>query len=382
MPRLRTLTTLLVALFLDTLVYGLVVPVIPTYSARLGVAPARIGVLFAVYGVALLASTPLVGALAVRVERRTIIVAGLLGLALSTLSFAFVESFTGMLAARALQGIAAAASWTAGLALLSDMSPPGHRGRALGLSSTAFSLGALLGPPLGGATSDRWGMRAPFVLVALLAIITSVAAARALPKLEVARAPRSPLKLLVDRDVRALCALVALGAATFGMLEPMFPLDLSSRFGSTPGAIGLLFAAATISYGLAAPVVGIVADKLGAPRPLRAGWIAAAAALTFIALPSTVGVQICAMAVFGISLALLMTPALRALATAADRVGGDYAVAYAAYNAAYAVGLMIGASAGGMLVDALGSPSAFVAASCGVLVVGFWPAISLGAARA
>jgi predicted MFS family arabinose efflux permease len=73
-----------------------------------------------------------------------------------------------------------------------------------------------------------------------------------------------------------------------------------------------------------------------------------------------------------------MIPTLRCLAAAVDRVGGDYGVAYAAYNAAYAVGIMLGASLGGKLVDALGSGSALAFATCGALVLGVWPAIALG----
>jgi predicted MFS family arabinose efflux permease len=59
-------------------------------------------------------------------------------------------------------------------------------------------------------------------------------------------------------------------------------------------------------------------------------------------------------------------------------VGGDYAVAYAGYNGAYAVGVGLGAVLGGPLAGAFGVGPALAAAALGVLLAGAWPAFWLG----
>jgi len=75
-----------------------------------------------------------------------------------------------MAIARVLQGISAAAVWTAGLALICDTVPEEKVGRYLGLAMSGLPLGQLVGPPVGGALFDRFGIRGPciFGIMAIL----------------------------------------------------------------------------------------------------------------------------------------------------------------------------------------------------------------------
>lgn len=66
-----------------------------------------IGLLFSIYSVGLLIASPLFGALSDQIGRRTPMIFGLLGLAASSLLFAFATSFWMLLAARICQGISA-----------------------------------------------------------------------------------------------------------------------------------------------------------------------------------------------------------------------------------------------------------------------------------
>jgi len=383
---------------LDMLVYGLVVPVIPAYSARLGASPAEVGLLFATYGIALLGATPLTVALSSRVARRSMLVGGLLSLALATGVFAMSTSFGALMIARVVQGASAAASWTAGLALLADLYPRAERGQALGTATTASSIGTLLGPPFGGWLADRWGFASPFLVVAggatVMAVVALVVLGRkATPAAGGRRHPASlvppppsapPETLFRDAEVRANCAFVALGAGILGVVEPMLPLDLAARLHATPTEIGLLFATSTLVYGAVAPLVGRLGDlprrrvkSADGARRMIAGGLLSAAALPALALPPTMLLQVVGMALFGGALTLMLTPSLRGLASAVDRVGGDYGVVYSFYNAAYAVGLMVGAGVGGRLVSAYGVSRGLLVAGIVVVVLGIKPAWTL-----
>jgi predicted MFS family arabinose efflux permease len=322
------------------LLYGLIVPVIPEFSARLGANTTSIGILFASYGVALLVATPIFGALSAHVRRRTLLLIGLLGIAASTLGFAMATTFGGLVVARVLQGSAAAATWIAGLSILAD------RGGSFGIATSASAAGTLLGPPLGGFLADRWGHRAPFVCVGLLVVALALGG---LGLAEPTRGRPRAWGVLSNRRVYAICIFVMIAAALLGALEPMLPLDLAKRLHASAGQIGLLFAVATIAFGLASPLAGWAAKRLGATPAMVVGWIGAALTFPLLTLPGSFAVQALAMAAFGVALSMVQGPALRALASEVDRVGGDYGVAYAAYNGAYAIGIMLGASLGSHL---------------------------------
>lgn len=151
------LVVVILAIFADMLMYGLVVPFLPVHAESLGATQSEIGLLFASYALALFMATPLFGALSDRVGRKKMLVSGLIALAATTLIYAFATSFWVLVLARLLQGLAAAIPWTAGLALLADVFPKEERGRAMGLAMSGQAAGVLLGPPIGGCLYEAGG---------------------------------------------------------------------------------------------------------------------------------------------------------------------------------------------------------------------------------
>jgi len=376
---LAALVVVTVAIFTDMLLYGLVVPILPGYAASMGVPEWAIGVLFGSYAFTLLLTTPLFGALADRVGRRGPMMWGLFGLMAATLLFAFATNYMTLLVARGLQGVAAAATWTAGLALLADAFPSQARGRIMGIALTGMTAGLLVGPPLGGLLYEWGGYQWPFLLAAGLAALDGVARG-----LLLADPPRretetiSPLELLRDRSILVTVGVVIAGAGMWGLLEPILPLYLEREYGFSPGGIGLLFGAATLTYGISAPVVGALCDRWGRRPTMVAGLVLVAAALPLLGLPSAV-VASGALMLVSIGYGLALTPTLPALADAVDRRGGTaYGSAYALFNEAYGVGMMAGPVVGGVLAGAFGLPLTLVVTALAMLA--YLPAL-LGSAR-
>jgi len=376
----KTLRIVSLALLGDMLLYGVVVPILPVYVSRLGASQAQVGLLFGSYALALLAATPWMGRLCGRVGSRPVLLAGLAGLSASTLLFAGADGYALLLIARSLQGIAAAAIWTAGLASLAAAFAQERRGRVLALMTTISALGTLLGPPLGGFIAEYWGQAAAFVMLALFAAAVGLAAWRDPAVAAAAQAPAQEAAgqgLLADVQVRQIGAVIVLGASLLGLLEPMLPLDLSARLGAGPGAIGLLFAVCTVAYGLSAPVFGYLTDRFGPMRVIACGWAAAAAVVPALALPQTLAGQALLMLALGPAIAAMLSPTLQALATAADRHGHEYGLVYAAYNFAFAAGLLAGSLVGGALVQAFGTPAALALTSAALAVLGIAPVAGL-----
>ena len=71
MSRAQTTALFVVAfaIFTDMLVYGLVVPVLPSYAQSLGASQTAIGLLFGSYAIALFLCTPIFGVVSDRVGR-------------------------------------------------------------------------------------------------------------------------------------------------------------------------------------------------------------------------------------------------------------------------------------------------------------------------
>ncbi|GIO17404.1 hypothetical protein J18TS1_05040 [Oceanobacillus oncorhynchi subsp. incaldanensis] len=138
------------AIFTDMLLYGMIVPILPDYADSLSISQTAIGILFGSYAAALLIATPVFGVISDKVGRRGPMLWGILGLTLATLLFAFANTFWLLLICRILQGIAAAATWTAGLALLADFYPSKERGKVMGIALSGQAMGTLLGPTFGG----------------------------------------------------------------------------------------------------------------------------------------------------------------------------------------------------------------------------------------
>ncbi len=101
-PRTRALIVVALALFTDTLLYYLLVPLLPAYARRYGLDQMGLGLLFGSYAAALLAGTVPLGRLADRVGRRGPMLWGLLGLFATTLLFAFARSYPLLILARVL----------------------------------------------------------------------------------------------------------------------------------------------------------------------------------------------------------------------------------------------------------------------------------------
>jgi len=280
----------------------------------------------------------------------------------TTLLFAFAHSYPLLILARVLQGLSATATWTAGMALVADHFPREARGRAMGTVFAFANLGVLLGPPLSGWLAQHFGMRAPFLVAASLALADAVARLTLLKDVPAVRDTRMGFKeLLKNPTIRVFAGAMAMGAGLLALLEATLPLHLDRMLGLDPTRIGLCFGAAAVTHMITSPMVGALSDRLGRKRLSVAGLLAAMAVLplpVFMAgFPGLLG----AMACLGVTTTLIMSPSSPAVADAVERMGSDsYGSVFGILNIAYAVGMMAGPLLGSAVVQALGIREALV----------------------
>ena len=129
----RRLLALVSAIVLvDTMFFAAITPLLPYYADRFDLSKAGAGVLAAAYPAgAMLGSLP-GGWLVARAGVKRTVLLGLALLALSSLAFGLAADVEMLVAARFVQGIGGAASWTGGLAWLVAAGPPDRRGELIG----------------------------------------------------------------------------------------------------------------------------------------------------------------------------------------------------------------------------------------------------------
>src|SRR5438093_11004242 len=151
MRRLLLLVGALV--FVDTMFFAALTPLLPHYADRFELSKAGAGLLAGAYpGGVLIGGIPS-GLVSVRIGVKPTVILGVLLMAATTFAFGVADSIVVADAARFAQGIASAFTWTAGLAWLVAASPAGRRGELIGSAVAAAIVGALFGPVLGGIAS-------------------------------------------------------------------------------------------------------------------------------------------------------------------------------------------------------------------------------------
>jgi MFS family permease len=96
-----------------------------------------------------------------------------------------------------------------------------------------------------------------------------------------------------------------------------------------------------------APAVGSLSDRRGRLVPLRAGLLAASAALACFTLPGSAGLLGALIVATAAALGAFWAPAMAMLSDAAEAVGLDQGHAAALMNLAWAGGQIVGSGGGG-----------------------------------
>ncbi|MFA5254682.1 MAG: MFS transporter [Methanoregula sp.] len=102
--------------------------------------------------------------------RKKIFLCGLAVFGAASFVMTLVATEQQMIAVRVLQGIGAAMIFGTSVAILTEVYPPGERGKALGIYVTSVYLGLTVGPFAGGILTDMFGWQTIFYLNIPLAI--------------------------------------------------------------------------------------------------------------------------------------------------------------------------------------------------------------------
>jgi len=354
-------------LFLGAFVMGsselLIVGVLNLVAGDLSVSVSTAGTLVTGYALGLAIGGPILTALTIRLNRRTILCGTLVLAIAGNLIVALSTSYDIILVARTLTGALAglfdAAAFAVGIAVV----PRERAGRAIAVVISGVAVSAAVGVPLGTLLGQALGWRGSYTAVVALIAIALVATVALVPSVPStgggvagqARYAFAPRVLAV----LALCALVF--GSTYAAMTYIVPF-----LQDVTGISGALVSVFLLAYGVAAAVGsfggGRFADR-NAGRTLLMGSIGAAGSLAALYLvgtnPFLVALLLLALGVC----AMGMGPSLQHRVVTLAGPGGPLAQSLPA--SAVNLGVAFGSFAGGV---ALGTFTTSAAVLTGLVI--------------
>lgn len=175
-------SVLIIALIaiVNALGYGIIIPVLYSYSQKFGLTDFQNGLLFAIFSVCQFVSTPLIGRLSDKYGRRPLLITSIIGTAASFFMMAFAPSAIFLFLARALDGITAG-NMPVALAVISDTMPPKDRPRGFGLIGASFGFGFIFGPAISAFTVGI-SPALPFVIAGIVTTVAVIITGLFLPE--------------------------------------------------------------------------------------------------------------------------------------------------------------------------------------------------------
>lgn len=382
-----------IAIFLDLLGAGMILPLLPYYVKLIEQADAPwimanlaliVGMLTASFSLFQFLFTPVLGALSDRIGRRPVLLVSLAGTGVAYVLLGLADQFVGFGAvvflgvlffARILDGITGGNISTA-QAYIADITSPEERARGMGLIGAAFGLGFMLGPAFGGLLSTV-SLSAPAYVAAALTFANVLFGFLKLPEsLPHERRTAVPARqmnpfvrlqgVLGRTSIRPLLIGTLLLNLAFAGLQSNFAVFSDVRFGYGPLEIAFLFAfIGAIAVVVQGFLIRRLVPRFGEARLAVTGLILMTLAFAVVAFAPVGWMLYPAMALLATGSGLA-TPSITSLISrrvAPHEQGGILG----GVQALTSLTMVIGPLLAGAMFDAIGPAAPYLA---GVLLVG------------
>jgi len=283
----KNLWMLTVAVILSASSYTMIIPFLPLYLLDIGVASEDVtiwsGLVFSVTFLVAAIMAPYWGRSADKGGKRRMVIRAGFSLAVVYFLGALVRNPVELLIVRILQGFANG-FLPAAMAIVASTSPAERMGVSLGLIQTGVLIGGIMGPLLGGVLSHLFGMRASFVIAAVVIAIGTIGVKLLVeePKMQSVTNKRSILddfKLAFkNRKLVEMLLLLFSVQAVSMVLQPLITLYVAQLQGKTEGIIltaGIIFSLAGIAGAIAAPIWGRVGQQKGFRKVMVISFVGA-----------------------------------------------------------------------------------------------------------
>ncbi|OGK44631.1 hypothetical protein A3B40_02810 [Candidatus Roizmanbacteria bacterium RIFCSPLOWO2_01_FULL_37_16] len=221
----RNLLIIALIAVVNALGYGIIIPVLYSYSLKYGLSDFQNGLLFSTFSICQFLSTPIIGRLSDKYGRRPLLLISISGTALSFFIMAFAPSALFLFLARALDG-ATAGNIPVASAVISDTTSQGQRARGFGIIGASFGFGFIFGPAISALTVSV-SASLPFIIAGAISLFALIITYLFLPETnkhlgEVKRSAFFNFKKLFqatfDENVGATLLITLFNAISFSLM--------------------------------------------------------------------------------------------------------------------------------------------------------------------
>ncbi|MFG1181894.1 MFS transporter [Xanthobacter versatilis] len=246
-----------------------IVGLLPTVAADLGITLPIAGLIVSVYALGVTFGAPVLTALTGGMARKPLLL-GLMALFIAgNTAAALSPSYEWLLVARVLSAFAHGVFFSVGATIAADLVPENRRASAIALMFMGLTVAIVTGVPLGTFIGQSFGWRATFWGVALLGIIAFAAIALLLPS-NIRKAPAASLldqvRVLGSGRLLLVFGMTALGYGGTFVAFTYLAAILETVTGFAASQVSLIL----ILYGLAIAVGNLSGGRIADRDPVKA----------------------------------------------------------------------------------------------------------------
>jgi len=359
----RGIPLALLALTLGAFAIGttefVIVGLIPTIAADLGVSLPSAGLLVSLYALGVAIGAPVLTALTGKVPRKTLLVALMALFTVGNLVAWMAPGYTSLIVARVLTGLAHGVFFSIGSIIATSVVPKDKAASAIAIMFTGLTVALVTGVPLGTFIGQHLGWRATFLAVAGLGVLALLGSLLFVPRNVQQSEPATfaqQLGVLAQPRLLLVYAMTALGyGGTFLAFTFLAPI-LQQVSGYSANAVSGVLLVYGVSVAIGNLWGGRLADRRGPVPALKLvfGLLALVLLVLTFTMPHPWLVLLTVLA-WG-AVAFGNVPGLQVYVVKQAQRFAPRAVDVAAglNIAAFNVGIALGASLGGLVVEHLG----------------------------
>ncbi|EOT27863.1 multidrug efflux MFS transporter [Enterococcus saccharolyticus] len=365
--------------------FSLVMPFIPIYIEELGAPKNQIelfsGLAISVTAFAAAIVAPIWGNLADQKGRRLMMIRASIGMTLTMGSLAFVPNVYWLLIMRFFTGVLSGYVPNA-TALIASQAPREKSGWALGTLATGAIAGNLIGPSMGGALAEGFGIKNVFIITGVVLFITSLLTIFMVKEdfVPIEKQEMLTMKQLFEKMTNSqvmiglfiTSLILQIGITSISPILTLYIRQLSGDTGNVLFVSGMIVSIAGVSAIISSPILGRLGDRIGNHKILLGGLVFSLLCfipMGFVQTPFQLGVL---RFLLGFSTGALM-PSVNTLISKISPPEGVSRIY--SYNQMFMnFGQVLGPLVGSTVAHSMGYPAVFWVTSC---FVGFNICLSL-----
>lgn len=336
-----------------------IVGLIPTIAADLQVSLPSAGLLVSLYALGVAIGAPVLTALTDRMPRKTLLIGLMVLFTLGNLLAWKAPSYTSLMTARVLTGLAHGVFFSIGSTLATSLVPKEKAASAIAIMFTGLTVALVTGVPLGTFIGQHFGWHETFLAVSLLGIVALIGSLIFVPNGLKHTPPASiarQLTILKQPRLLMVYAKTALGYGgnfvAFTFLAPI----LQQVSGFSAGAVTWVMLIYGVSVAAGNLWGGRLADRMGPIKALQIIFLLLAAVLAVFSFTAHSPILALITVLFWGAVAFGNVPGLQVYVVQQAERYAPHAVDVASglNIAAFNLGIAGGAWVGGMVVENYG----------------------------